>query len=123
MIVTRAGTHLRASFKKDTLTGINNRFFRKINYVAFISSPNEDQAMNNDGLLDQWKQNRDRAKALWGRLTDDDLEQAAGKVDVLAGLLQDKYGYTRRRAVKDIDMHLVVNDANIKNHPGPISAK
>lgn len=79
--------------------------------------------MNNDGLLDQWKQIRGRAKALWSRLTDDDLEQAAGKVDVLAGLLQDKYGYTRRRAVKDIDMHLVVNDANIKNHPGPISAK
>jgi uncharacterized protein YjbJ (UPF0337 family) len=79
--------------------------------------------MNNDELLGKWTQIRGRAKVLWGRLTDDDLELTAGKVDVLAGLLQDKYGYTRRRAVKDIDIHLAVKDAGLKNHSGPTSAK
>jgi len=35
-----------------------------------------------------------------GKLTDDDLDRANGKFDVLAGLLQEKYGYTRQRATE-----------------------
>ena len=66
--------------------------------------------MNNDVMQGQWTQIRGKAKALWGKLTDDDLERAAGKVDVLAGVLQEKYGYTYQRAVKDIDKHLAAND-------------
>jgi uncharacterized protein YjbJ (UPF0337 family) len=46
--------------------------------------------MNDDVMQGPWKQISGKAKALWGKLTDDDLERAAGKVDVLAGLLQDK---------------------------------
>jgi len=33
------------------------------------------------------------AKSWWGKLTDDDLKRANGKFDVLAGILQEKYGY------------------------------
>lgn len=72
--------------------------------------------MNNDMAQGQWKQIQGKAKALWGKLTDDDLERAAGKVDVLAGLLQEKYGYTRQRAVKDIDKHLTEYEAGFKKN-------
>lgn len=33
----------------------------------------------------------------WGDLTDDELTEMAGKKDRLAGKLQEKYGWTRRR--------------------------
>ena len=59
--------------------------------------------MNKDIFEGKWKQIRGEAKAWWGKLTDDDLDRAAGKFDVLAGLLQEKYGYTRQRAADEID--------------------
>ena len=51
--------------------------------------------MNTDILEGKWKQIRGEAKAWWGKLTDNDLDRVAGKFDVLVGLLQEKYGYTR----------------------------
>ena len=36
--------------------------------------------MNKDVLEGKWKQIRGEAKAWWGKLTDDDLERAAGEV-------------------------------------------
>ena len=79
--------------------------------------------MIDDVIKGRWEQVRGRAKALWGKLTDNDLDLAAGRVDVLAGLLQDKYGYTRPRAVRDIDMHLPGFEASSKNKTGPSPAK
>ncbi len=70
--------------------------------------------MNNDVLKGQWKQIRGEAKAWWGKLTDDDLERAAGKFDVLAGLLQEKYGYTRSHAIEEIDRRVTEYEANLK---------
>ena len=43
--------------------------------------------MNKDVLAGKWKQVRGEVKTWWGKLTDDDLDRAAGKLDVLAGLL------------------------------------
>ena len=57
---------------------------------------------------------RGHAKTWWGKLTDDDLDRAAGKYDVLAGLLQEKYGYTRQRADEEIDKHLKEFEASLK---------
>jgi uncharacterized protein YjbJ (UPF0337 family) len=57
---------------------------------------------------------RGNAKTWWGKLTDDDLDRAAGKYDVLAGLLQEKYGYTRQRADEEIDKRLKEFEAGLK---------
>jgi len=75
--------------------------------------------MNTDVFEGKWKQIRGQAKAWWGKLTDDDLERAAGKLDVFAGLLQEKYGYTRQRAVDEIDKHVTEfeSDMNRKTEP------
>lgn len=75
--------------------------------------------MNNDVLKGKWKQIRGEAKAWWGKLTDDDLERVAGKFDVLAGLLQEKYGYTRAHAIEEIDQRVTEYEAGLKNTPAP----
>ena len=70
--------------------------------------------MNKDILEGKWKQMRGNAKTWWGKLTDDDLDRAGGKYDVLAGLLQEKYGYTRQRADEEIDKRVAEYEASLK---------
>ncbi|MHB8776296.1 MAG: CsbD family protein [Anaerolineales bacterium] len=70
--------------------------------------------MNKDILEGQWKQMRGEAKIWWGKLTDDDLDRAAGKFEVLAGLLQEKYGYTREVAAKEIDKRVTEFESKLK---------
>jgi len=79
--------------------------------------------MNKDVLEGKWKQMRGEAKSWWGKLTDDDLDRAAGKYDVLAGVLQEKYGYTRQRAAQEIDRHVTQFEANLKKKPAPAKTK
>ena len=62
--------------------------------------------MNKDILEGKWKQMRGQAKEWWGKLTDDDLDRAAGKSEQLIGLLQQKYGYTREQAEEEFNRRL-----------------
>jgi uncharacterized protein YjbJ (UPF0337 family) len=62
--------------------------------------------MDRDILQDKVKQLRDAVKQRWGVLTDNDLDTVDEKLDKLPGLLQEKYGYTREQAEKEIDMFL-----------------
>ena len=50
-----------------------------------------------------WKQFKGKAKEKWGKLTDDDLTALGGKKDQLAGKLQERYGYEKDRAEKELD--------------------
>ena len=79
--------------------------------------------MNKDILEGQWKQIQGEAKAWWGKLTDDDLKRAAGKFDVLTGILQEKYGYTRQRAADEIDKRMTDYEANLKKKTQPTPVK
>jgi uncharacterized protein YjbJ (UPF0337 family) len=79
--------------------------------------------MNKDVFEGKWKQIRGEAKAWWGKLTDDDLDRAAGKLDVLTGLLQEKYGYTRERAANEIDTRVTEYEAHLKSKTQPTSPK
>ncbi len=79
--------------------------------------------MNKDVLAGQWKQIRGEAKSWWGKLTDDDLERAAGKYDVLTGMLQEKYGYTREVAANEIDKRVTQFEANLKKKTQPVLGK
>jgi len=69
--------------------------------------------MNKDILEGKWKQIRGEAKAWWGKLTDNDLDRVAGKFDVLVGLLQEKYGYTREQAAAEIDQRVSNYEAQL----------
>jgi uncharacterized protein YjbJ (UPF0337 family) len=59
--------------------------------------------MNKDVIEGKWKQLRGQIKETWGALTDDDLDRIAGKYDILVGKLQEKYGYSREEAEKQLD--------------------
>jgi uncharacterized protein YjbJ (UPF0337 family) len=62
--------------------------------------------MNKDIFDGKWKEMRGQLKELWGKLTDDELEQAGGNVDQIIGLLQQKYGYTRQHAESEFNQKL-----------------
>ena len=62
--------------------------------------------MNKDVFEGKWKEMRGQVKEWWGKLTDDDLELAGGKVDQLVGMLQQKYGYTREHAEQEFNRRL-----------------
>lgn len=59
--------------------------------------------MNRNILEGNWKQIRGSIREKWGELTDDELDQIAGKRDKLAGVLQERYGYTQLEAERQID--------------------
>jgi len=59
--------------------------------------------MNRNILEGNWKQIRGTIREKWGELTDDELDQIAGKRDKLAGVLQERYGYTQMEAERQID--------------------
>jgi uncharacterized protein YjbJ (UPF0337 family) len=70
--------------------------------------------MNKDVFEGKWAQVQGEAKVWWGKLTDDDLDKVAGKFEVFVGLLQEKYGYSRGRAEKEIEKRLNEYGAALK---------
>ena len=59
--------------------------------------------MNWDTIQGKWKQAMGSAKAKWGELTDDDLDQVDGERDKLVGKVQEKYGLSKEEADKQVD--------------------
>jgi uncharacterized protein YjbJ (UPF0337 family) len=59
--------------------------------------------MNWDQIKGNWKQMQGKIKEKWGKLTDDDLTSIAGVRDQLAGMLQQRYGYAKEQAEKELD--------------------
>lgn len=50
-----------------------------------------------------WKQVKGMVKEQWGKLTDDDLDEIAGRRDQLEGKIQERYGIEKDRARRAID--------------------
>ena len=71
--------------------------------------------MNKDIFERKWEGMRGEVRGWWGMLTQDDLDKVGGQFEVFIGLLREKYGYSRARAVKEIDQHVAVYDAQRKN--------
>jgi len=59
--------------------------------------------MNWDQIEGNWKQFKGKVKEKWADLTDDDLTAARGRRDQLAGRLQERYGYAKDRAERELD--------------------
>jgi uncharacterized protein YjbJ (UPF0337 family) len=58
--------------------------------------------MNWDQISGNWLQFKGQIKTQWGKLTDDDLTIAEGNRDKLVGQLQERYGYTKEEAERQI---------------------
>lgn len=61
--------------------------------------------MNWDVIEGKWKQIKGSVKEKWGDLTDDELDQIGGNKDRLSGKLQEKYGWAKADADREIDDH------------------
>lgn len=59
--------------------------------------------MNNDILAGNWKQFQGKILEQWGKLTEDDLDVAAGRRDQLIGRLQERYGVAKDEAERQVN--------------------
>ena len=59
--------------------------------------------MNADMLKGKWHQLKGEVKSQWGQLTDDDLDRVSGDAEKLVGKVQERYGYARDRAKREVD--------------------
>lgn len=58
--------------------------------------------MNSDRIGGNWKQFTGKVKEKWGKLTDDDMQVIEGKRDQLVGKIQERYGYGKDEAEKEV---------------------
>ena len=59
--------------------------------------------MNWDRIEGSWKEVKGQVRERWGRLTNDEVDQIAGKREKLEGAIQRVYGKTRDEVLKDVD--------------------
>lgn len=59
--------------------------------------------MNWDQIEGSWKQFTGQAKQKWAKLTDSDWDLIKGKKDELSGRIQERYGYEKDKADKELD--------------------
>src|SRR5579863_4540891 len=76
---------------------------RDANVARVASATNGEFTMDWNRVEGNWKQLKGKAKQQWGRLTEDDLTQAAGRREELAGKVQERYGLAKDAAQKQVD--------------------
>ncbi|RKF16572.1 CsbD family protein [Roseovarius spongiae] len=59
--------------------------------------------MNWDEIKGNWKQMTGAAKENWGKLTDDEIQQAEGNREQLVGKIQERYGVAKDEAERQVD--------------------
>ena len=68
-----------------------------------VKLPNDDDCIvDKDEIGGNWKQLKGKAKEKWGKLTDDDMTVIEGKRDQLVGKIQERYGYAKDQAEKEV---------------------
>jgi uncharacterized protein YjbJ (UPF0337 family) len=58
--------------------------------------------MNKDIIGGKWEQLKGKARTQWAKLTNDDIDQVKGDAQTLAGRLQERYGWAREQAEREI---------------------
>jgi uncharacterized protein YjbJ (UPF0337 family) len=58
--------------------------------------------MNRDILAGKWHQLKGEIQRTWGELTDDDFDRAAGSAEKLAGVLRERYGWSKEEAARRV---------------------
>jgi uncharacterized protein YjbJ (UPF0337 family) len=59
--------------------------------------------MNSDVFKGKWHQLKGEVKSQWGKLTDDDLDRVEGDTEKLIGRVQERYGYARLDAEREVN--------------------
>jgi uncharacterized protein YjbJ (UPF0337 family) len=66
--------------------------------------------MNKDILKGKWLQIKGDVRQKWGKLTDDDVDMIQGDAEKFIGKLQERYGYGREQAEKEMGDYLDLPD-------------
>lgn len=67
-----------------------------------------------DILVGKWHEMKGHVREQWGKLTDDEVTQLSGKREELAGVLQQRYGYDKAKAEKEINTWMRDHDKRMK---------
>ena len=59
--------------------------------------------VNWDVIRGKWTQLKGGARSQWGKLTDDEWDEIAGEREKLLGKLQERYGWSREQAERDVE--------------------
>lgn len=59
--------------------------------------------MNKDIIQGKWTQLKGQIQSRWGDLTDDVFDVSEGNSEYLAGKLQERYGWDRERARREVE--------------------
>lgn len=62
--------------------------------------------VNPDFFSAKWQQMRGTLRSWWGKLSDEDWERIGGQKDRLIGMLQEKYGYAKDMALREVERRL-----------------
>ena len=66
----------------------------------------EGYMLNQEQFEGKWKEIKGGIRNLWGRITDDELEQIKGDLTEISGLVQERYGETKEEIKMKLD-HLM----------------
>ena len=59
--------------------------------------------MNQEQVNGNWMQLKGKVQEQWGKLTDNDLTIAQGKIEMLAGRVQERYGVAKEDVQRQVD--------------------
>jgi uncharacterized protein YjbJ (UPF0337 family) len=62
--------------------------------------------LNEEQIHGKWNEIKGGIKTLWGRLTDDELEQVKGNITEVSGFIEEKYGETKEEIKMKLDRML-----------------
>lgn len=78
--------------------------------------------MNWEQVEGQWKNLKGSVREKWGKLTDQDYEVIAGKKDKFLGKIQERYGFAKDQAEKEVDDFIANMNEDQYNSPRSASA-
>jgi uncharacterized protein YjbJ (UPF0337 family) len=82
------------------------RSFGITDATAPASQSVKEAIMNSDQLEGSWEIVKGKIQAQWGKLTNDDLDVIEGNRKEIAGRIQQRYGYAKDRAEREINAWL-----------------
>jgi uncharacterized protein YjbJ (UPF0337 family) len=75
--------------------------------------------MNWDQVEGRWHQVKGKLRSKWGELSDDDLQNVAGKRELVIGKVQSCYGLLREEAERQVDDWIARLPLDDPNAHGP----
>ncbi|TDP55306.1 uncharacterized protein YjbJ (UPF0337 family) [Bacteriovorax stolpii] len=74
-----------------------------------------DFVLNEDTIKGKWTEAKGEIRKMWGKLTDDDLEQAKGDLTALTGIIQQRYGESKESIQTKLNDYFSDTWGNVKS--------